>query len=285
MKIIPVLLVLTVLLLTPAALHAAPTPSGSQLEKGRVLVYDFGEIRLHAYATNDLMNDECFIFEKGNVLVLLEAPAFHSNFREYRAYIDGLGKEVAGILVSYHPSAPDYFADAPIYSNPATARSIHQGALKAMIAGFAESFGPDFNTNILTATETITADRITVGGIEFGIHHNEEGFDLDVPAIGVLYTHMLGEKVHSIVGGREQIDVMLSTLAAYRAQNYALILTSHHEPEPPTALDAKIAYLERMKEIAQTGSQQAFTEGMKRAFPDYAGEGYLEMTAAALYRR
>ena len=282
------LLALLALLILPATLHAAQPPSRVELEKGYVLVYDFGDIRLHSYATDDLMNDQCFIFEKGDALVLLEMPAFHSNFGEYRAYIDGLGKlgkMPAGILISYHPSGPDYFGDIPVYSNPATARSIHRGALKAMLAGFAQAFGPDFNTHVLRATETITADKVSIGGIDFGIHHNEEGFDLDVPAIGVLYTHMLGEKVHSIIGGREQIDVMLETLRAYRAKNYTLILTSHHEPEPPTALAAKMAYLEKTKEIAQTGSQESFIAEMKRAFPDYAGEGYLEMTAAALYRR
>ena len=279
------LLALLVLLLLPAALHAAPTPSRVELEKGYVLVYDFGDIRLHSYATNDPMNDQCFIFEKGDALVLLEMPAFHSNFGEYRAYVDKLGKKPAGILISYHPSGPDYFGDIPVYSNPATARSIHQGALKAMLTGFVSAFGPDFNTHVLHATETITADTITIGGIDFNIHHNDEGFDLDVPAIGVLYTHMLGEKVHSIIGGREQIDVMLKTLSDYRAKNYALILTSHHEPEPPTALAAKMAYLEETKKIAQAGSQESFITNMKNTFPDYTGEGYLEMTAAALYRR
>ena len=35
-----------------------------KLAKGEMNVYDFGGIRLHAYKTNDLIDDEVFIIEK-----------------------------------------------------------------------------------------------------------------------------------------------------------------------------------------------------------------------------
>lgn len=34
------------------------------LQKGEINLYDFGAIKLHAYKTNDPMDDEVFIFEK-----------------------------------------------------------------------------------------------------------------------------------------------------------------------------------------------------------------------------
>ena len=34
-----------------------------KLAKGEVSVYDFGEIKLHAYKTNDFIDDEVFIVE------------------------------------------------------------------------------------------------------------------------------------------------------------------------------------------------------------------------------
>ena len=36
----------------------------AKLDKGEVSVYDFGGTRLHAYKTNDLIDDEVFIVEK-----------------------------------------------------------------------------------------------------------------------------------------------------------------------------------------------------------------------------
>lgn len=35
-----------------------------KLTKGEVGVYDFGAVKLHAYKTNDLIDDEVFIVEK-----------------------------------------------------------------------------------------------------------------------------------------------------------------------------------------------------------------------------
>ena len=35
-----------------------------KLGKGEANVYDFGEVKLHAYKTNDLISDEVFIADK-----------------------------------------------------------------------------------------------------------------------------------------------------------------------------------------------------------------------------
>ena len=35
-----------------------------QLSKGVMEIYDFGSIKLHAFKTNDLITDECFLVEK-----------------------------------------------------------------------------------------------------------------------------------------------------------------------------------------------------------------------------
>ena len=40
------------------------------LGKGVVEVYDFGAVKLHAYKTNDLITDECFLLEKGGKMFM-----------------------------------------------------------------------------------------------------------------------------------------------------------------------------------------------------------------------
>ena len=45
-----------------------------KLQKGEMRVYDFGTAKLHAYQTNDLINDEVFILEKNGRAVVVEAP-------------------------------------------------------------------------------------------------------------------------------------------------------------------------------------------------------------------
>ena len=55
-------------------------------------VYDFGEIKLHAYQTNDLMNDESYILENKDNVLLVEFPAFYDNLEEFETYVRGIYK-------------------------------------------------------------------------------------------------------------------------------------------------------------------------------------------------
>ena len=55
------------------------TYTSVKLTKGEMNVYDFGTIRLHAYKTNDLIDDEVFVVEKDGVAVIIESPCFFDN--------------------------------------------------------------------------------------------------------------------------------------------------------------------------------------------------------------
>lgn len=58
-----------------------------RLAKGEMNVYDFGDVRLHAYKTNDFIDDEVFIVEKDGKAVLIESPCFFDNNSELTAYL------------------------------------------------------------------------------------------------------------------------------------------------------------------------------------------------------
>ena len=62
------------------------------LNKGFVDVYDFGNIKLHCYQTNDAMNDESYILENDKNVLLLEFPAFYDNLEEFEKYVKGINK-------------------------------------------------------------------------------------------------------------------------------------------------------------------------------------------------
>ena len=42
------------------------------LKKGYVLVYDFGDVKVHNYTTNDLVDDQVIVLQENKKLVLLE---------------------------------------------------------------------------------------------------------------------------------------------------------------------------------------------------------------------
>ena len=53
-----------------------------KLTKGEMNIYDFGGIKLHAYKTNDFIDDEVFVVEKNGKAVIIESPCFFDNIRE-----------------------------------------------------------------------------------------------------------------------------------------------------------------------------------------------------------
>ena len=49
------------------------------LDKGYVLVYDFGDVKVHNYNTADYIDDQVILLEKNKKVVVIESPAFYDN--------------------------------------------------------------------------------------------------------------------------------------------------------------------------------------------------------------
>ena len=78
-KTITTLLSAAVLASAVSAKAASVTPlsvTEKDLDAGRMTVYDYGTIKLHAYATGDALNDEAYIVEGRDSLVGIELPPF-----------------------------------------------------------------------------------------------------------------------------------------------------------------------------------------------------------------
>lgn len=125
---------------------------------------------------------------------------------------------------------------------------------------------------------------MTIGGIDFIIKQTAEAFDIEIPEINAVYTHMLGHDCHSIVAGTGHADAMIETLKGYIEKGYDLILTSHYTPEDLKDVETKIAYLENLKRIAATCQDaDAFKAEVGRQYPQYSGRNYLDMTAGFFF--
>lgn len=288
MKTIAMLLLLltaTTLLLTGAAHAAAPKPQVKQLEIGTVQIYDFGAVKLHAYETKDPLADESFLLETAGGLVGIESPAFHGNLKEYADYVKTLGKPLRHLLISYHAAGGGYYGGVKVYGTEASKASQGEGGSgKGLIDSFTQVFGAAFDGKIIQTTDIVAPGKAQIGGVDFTIIAAHDGYDVEIPAINSIYTHMFGAKVHNILTSVPQIDAMIAQVKGYQAKNYNLILSSHHTPETIDAAAAKLDYLEKAKKFAQTAKNGAdFMSKMKEAFPDYEGVNYLEMSAGALF--
>lgn len=255
------------------------------LEIGEMQVYDFGDYKLHAYITNDAITDVCYIIETDTNLIGIESPSFFDNLSEYADYIEQLGKPMEDLLLPYHPAGAEGLAVVNTYGTQHVLDLLEEGGSnQVMIAGFAEAFGDDFDETVHEITNVIEPGVQKIGGIEMEITEAVDGFDILLPEINCAFIHMMGSDVHNMFTSADQIDAMIAQLTNYQEQGIELILTSHYAPEGMDAVAEKIAYLEKTKELAgECTSSDEFISAMKEAFPNYGGENFMEVTAAALF--
>lgn len=248
------------------------------LKKGEMHIYDFGTIRLHAYQTNDPIDDEVFVFEKNGKAVVLESPCFFDNNRELETYLKDW--KVEGMLVAYHGAGATFLPDVPKYATQNAVEYAQKGGGKVLIDNFANVFGAAFDHSIHPVTNVVGAGKITIGGMNFILTPTAEAFDVEIPEINAVYTHMLGHDCHSIVANAGHADRIIAQLQEYIAKGYDLVLTSHYTPEDLKDAKIKIDYLTNLKQIAAAcADADAFRAEVKKQYPAYSGENYLDMTA------
>lgn len=253
-----------------------------RLSQGEMHIYDFGGVKLHAYQTCDPLCDEVFLLEKAGQVVVLEPPCFVDSIAALAGYLEG--KTVAGMLVAYHGAGATLLPGVPKYATANAVDYAQNGGGKALIDQFAAAFGPAFDNGIHAVTHIIGEGPVSIGGIDFVIHQTAEAFDVEIPEINAVYTHMLGHDCHSIVAGAGHADGIIAQLRAYIETGYDLILTSHYTPEDWKDAQAKIDYLERLKAIAASCPDAAsFKAAVKEQYPAYSGENYLDMTTGFFF--
>ena len=253
-----------------------------KLEKGEMNIYDFGGIKLHAYKTNDFIDDEVFIVEKNGKAVIIESPCFFDNSKELTEYLKDI--EVEGMLIAYHGAGATFLPEAPKYATQNAIDYSENGGGKALIENFTGAFGEIFDNSIHKITNVIGEGKATIGGIDFIIKQTAEAFDVEIPEINAVYTHMLGHDCHSIVAGAGHADAMIAELQSYIRKGYDLILTSHYTPEDLKDAQTKIAYLENLKKIAAScADADSFKAEVQKQYQAYSGQNYLDMTAGFFF--
>lgn len=253
-----------------------------KLEKGEMNIYDFGAVKLHAYKTNDFIDDEVFIVEKNGKAVIIESPCFFDNIKELSLYLNDI--KVEGILVAYHGAGANFLPNVPKYATQNAKDYSENGGGKALITNFTNAFGEIFDASVHRITDVLDEGEVNIGGIDFVIKQTAEAFDIVIPEINAVYTHMLGHDCHSIVAGVGHADAMIAELHSYIEKGYDLILTSHYTPEDLKDAQTKIDYLENLKKIAaECADFDSFKGEVHKKYPAYSGQNYLDMTAGFFY--
>ena len=166
-----------------------------KLAKGKMNIYDFGSVKLHAYKTNDFIDDEVFIVEKNGKTVIIESPCFFDNNRELTEYLKDI--QVEGMLIAYHGAGATFLPDVPKYATQNAVDYSENGGDKALVDKFTGAFGEIFDNSVHKITNIIGEGKVTISDIDFEIKQTAEAFDIAIPEINTVYTHMLGHDCHS----------------------------------------------------------------------------------------
>ena len=257
--------------------------------KGRFEVHDLGNYKLHVYYTNDALGDASYIIEGNDALVTMEQPLFKDNVAEFDAYLSKLDKSVEKRITDYHVGGTGKHDVVMAQGMPEfTKGEIYGGMMK----GFAQTFG-DAMTDMPTgkATEVAFGTTQTWAGVTFEFRH---GAKSDFPGASILiggkayYTHWTPVKAHVShlqISSSDAIDAEIAEAENSLASGATLFIGGHGGATTRDAVEFKIAYLKKMKELlVANNTAQAFVDAMKQAWPGLPGEAGLEDLGKALYK-
>lgn len=254
------------------------------LEHGIMRVYTHNGLTLHAYQTCDPIDDEVFIVEDNGRAFIIEYPCFYNNIEELTRYITDNNLEVEGIFAAYHMAGASFLPNVTVYATPSADVYGHGGGGRALIDNFAQVFGDAFDHTLPNVTNNLEAGTLSLAGIDVTITPNNEAYDIEIPALNAMYTHMLGHDCHSIVPGYGAADALIAQLEGFLARGYDLVLTAHYTPESLKDVQTKIDYLKNVKKVAATcTSADEFKTKLEQTHPDYTGLNYLDMTASFFF--
>ena len=223
--------------------------------KGCFEVHDLGNYRLHVYYTNDALGDASYIIEGKDALVTMEQPLFKDNVAEFDTYLSELGKPVEKRITDYHVGGTGNHDVVMAEGMPEFTKGEIYGG---MMNGFAQAFG-----DALTDMPTV------IGGKAY-------------------YTHWTPAKAHVShlqISSPAAIDAEIAEAENSLASGAVLFIGGHGGAATHDAVEFKIAYLKKMKELlAANDTAEAFTDAMKQAWPGLPGEVGLEDLGKALYK-
>ena len=257
--------------------------------KGRFEVHDLGNCKLHVYYTNDVMADASYIVEGKDSLVTMEHPLFKDNVAEFNSYIEKIGKPIERIISDYHVGGTGDHAQVMAEGMKAFSEGPIYGG---MMKHFEQMWG-DSMTEMPTGevSEVPFGTTQTWAGVTFEFRR---GASSDFPAASILidgkayYTHWTPSKAHVShlqVSSPTAIDAEITEAENALASGAELFIGGHGGAATRDAVEFKIAYLKKMKELFNSNpTPQAFVEAMKKAYPGLPGEAGLEDLGKALYK-
>ena len=229
------------------------------------------------------------MFITPTMLSATQATSSRASVAEFDTYLSELGKPVEKRITDYHVGGTGSHDVVMAEGMPEFTKGEIYGG---MMNGFAQTFG-DALTDMPTgkATEVAFGTTQTWAGVAFEFR---PGASSDFPGASILiggkayYTHWTPAKAHVShlqISSPAAIDAEIADAENSLASGAVLFIGGHGGAATRDAVEFKIAYLKKMKELlAANETAEAFTDAMKQAWPGLPGEAGLEDLGKALYK-
>ncbi|GAB4550945.1 MAG: hypothetical protein OHK0023_17470 [Anaerolineae bacterium] len=261
--------------------------ASAQSTLGTVVIVKQGGLTIHSYVAPEasfLVTGQ--VIETPNRLVVVDTQLLQTFGKDFRAYVDSIGKPVERHILSHaHPDhflAANLFADFPFHTTAGIAEAVEAYIAGGNVAGVAALIGE----SEVPQTPRLPEAKISVGeevidGVKFvySVVNNAEApehLNIGLPDAGILVVQdLVFSNAHYFPGADRENWV--KSLEALRTQaGYNLLLVGHGLPASLGALDEAIAYLQFAIEQTKTAKDaNELIAALQARYPAYGAAGIL----------
>lgn len=268
-------------------------------ENSNVTTIDRGDLTLHVFTSPDvgeMVNSH--VVETPNALVVIDVPLYRPFADEFRAYVDGLGKPVAKVLVTHaHPDHWFTLAHFRDHDTHAFSEAIDEmTVLRELAIGYHTSIHPDLVPDeVMLPSHTIEPGTLRIDGVDFVLHKVLDAeatatMAVEIPSIRTLVAQdLVYHGCHRYLAtktadGSSSVGSWIAHLEAFKARGFELVVPGHGVPTDASVFDENIEYLSFAREVLASAKDGPELIGrLKERYPDLGLDLVLTMSAVMLY--
>lgn len=258
--------------------------------------YAEGGVTIHTFeAPDSSASTATHVIEGEDALVVVDTQMFRDYARQFREYVDSLGKPVTHVIISHgHPDhylGLEFFDDLPTYALPETRTDMKQRhKFHLQMHRVTEAECDAVTDRVRFVARDLHLGEQELAGISLTIENAKDAEDNDQVVIRIpeaktlILQDLMATDAHGFTAAG-MIDGWLEILRGYESQTeYTHVLAGHGSPTDHAGITTMIGYLEASQHIFETAeTSEEFVEAMRAAFPERQGMYIVDLMAMMKY--
>lgn len=254
-----------------------------------------GGPRVHTYVSPvEVGANATHVIEGREAVVVFDSQWFADYARDFRAYVDSLGKPIERVLIT-HGHLDHYlglsaaFRDVEVYALAET-----RGIIEDEGPYLFENFGPDFGyadiESLIVPRNVLAEGELIIDGVGYRIEsvedtESEQGMLVEFTDRALwLVGDLVYNDVHLFIEDRARVDPWIAALEEFADRAAGLILAGHGQPGGLETVAFNLEYLRTAREaLAEAGDGPAYRDAMVAAYPELGGVFFFDIFLPMLF--